>query len=156
MGLDDEGPFFVDDDDLMNILLMPDPDPTSMPLDLDAEPISNEGPQPIIRGPNTTVQVGQLMTMAGIDLMHWRHKGSRLHNNGARLVLCWQCALATQPLSARPRAGQPGGVAVQGLPPWLHAWRWRTWQCLVWPPTQLGALLWRHMHMVYSWKVTTV
>ena len=70
MGLDDEGPFFVDDDDLMNILLMPDPDPTSMPLDLDAEPISNEGPQPIIRGPNTTVQVGQLMTMAGIDLMH--------------------------------------------------------------------------------------
>ena len=35
-----------------------------------------------------------------IDLMHWRHKGSHLHNNDASLVsrsahvLCWQCALA--------------------------------------------------------------
>ena len=34
---------------------------------------------------------------------------------------------------------------MQGLARWLHAWRWRTWQCLVWPPTRWGALLWRHM-----------
>ena len=91
-----------------------------------------------------------------IDLMHWRHKGSRLHNNGARLVsrsahvLCWQCALALS-LSVRgPGRASPAVWQCRGCPPWLHAWRWRTWQCLVWPPTQLGALLWRHMHMVYA------
>ena len=50
-----------------------------------------------------------------IDLMHWRHKGSHLHNNDASLVsrsahvLCWQCA--------RARAGQPGGVACRVCPP---------------------------------------
>ena len=38
---------------------------------------------------------------------------------------------------------------MQGLALWLHAWRWHTWQCLVWPPTRGGALLWCHMHMVY-------
>ena len=86
--------------------------------------------------------------------MHWRHKGSHLHNNDASLasrsahVLCWQCALALS-LSVRGPARRCG---LQGLPPWLHAWQWRTWQCFVWPPTQLGALLWRHMHMVYIWK----
>ena len=53
-----------------------------------------------------------------IDLMHWRHKGSHLHNNDARLVsrsahvLCWQCALALS-LSVR----EPGGVACRGFPP---------------------------------------
>ena len=50
---------------------------------------------------------------ACIDLMHWRHKGSHLHNNNARLVsrsahvLCWQCALALS-LSVRgPRRASP-------------------------------------------------
>ena len=58
-----------------------------------------------------------------IDLMHWRHKGSHLHNNDASLVsrsahvLCWQCALALS-LSVRgARAGQPGGVACRVCPP---------------------------------------
>ena len=89
--------------------------------------------------------------------MHWRHKGSHLHNNDASLVsrsahvLCWQCALALS-LSVRGPAQRCG---LQGLPPWLHAWRWRTWQCFVWPPTQLGALLWRHMHMVYDHSILT-
>ena len=87
--------------------------------------------------------------------MHWRHKGSHLHNNDASLVsrsahvLCWQCALALS-LSVRGPGGPARRCGLQGLPPWLHAWRWRTWQCFVWPPTQLGALLWRHMHMVYN------
>ena len=90
-----------------------------------------------------------------IDLMHWRHKGSHLHNNDASLVSRSAhvlCAGSAHWHSASQCAG-PGGPArrcgLQGLPPWLHAWRWRTWQCFVWPPTQLGALLWRHMHMVY-------
>ena len=45
--------------------------------------------------------------------MHWRHKGSHLHNNDASLVsrsahvLCWQCALALS-LSVRgPRRASP-------------------------------------------------
>ena len=63
------------------------------------------------------------------------------------------CAGSAHWHSASQWAG-PGGPArrrgMHGLPPWLHAWRWRTWQCLVWPPTQVGALLWRHMHMVYK------
>ena len=94
--------------------------------------------------------------------MHWRHKGSHLHNNDASLVsrsvhvLCWQCALA---LSLSVQCAGPGGPArrcgLQGLPPWLHTWRWRTWQCFVWPPTQLGALLWRHMHMGNSTPTVT-
>ena len=47
---------------------------------------------------------------------------------------------------------------MQGLACWLHAWRWRTWQCLVWPPTHAGALLWRHMHyrsMTVAFSIVT-
>ena len=58
-----------------------------------------------------------------IDLMHWRHKGSRLHNNGARLVsrsahvLCWQCALALS-LSVRgPGRASPAVWQCRGCPP---------------------------------------
>ena len=104
-----------------------------------------------------TIQRRSIENQKGaIDLMHWRHKGSHLHNNDASLVshcaarTC--CAGSAHWHSASQCAG-PGGPArrcgLQGLPPWLHAWRWRTWQCFIWPPTQLGALLWRHMHMVY-------
>ena len=50
---------------------------------------------------------------------------------------------------SRAGPGRPGGIIMQGLARWLHAWQWRTWQCLVWPPTRGGALLWRHMHKVY-------
>ena len=104
------------------------------------------------------VQIGYLETDLDInwlcnviDLMHWRHKGSHLHNNDASLVsrsahvLCWQCALALS-LSVRGPGRASPAVWLAGFAP---AWRWRTWQCFVWPPTQLGALLWRHMHMVY-------
>ena len=82
-----------------------------------------------------------------IDLMHWRHKGSHLHNNDASLVsrsahvLCWQCALALS-LSVRGPGRASPAVWLAGFAP-LAA-------CFVWPPTQLGALLWRHMHMVYT------
>ena len=48
-------------------------------------------------------------------------------------VLCWGSAHWH---SASQCAG-PGGPArrcgLQGLPPWLHACRWRTWQCFVDP-----------------------
>ena len=55
--------------------------------------------------------------------MHWRHKGSRLHNSGARLVsrsahvLCWQCALALS-LSVRgPGRASPAVWQCRGCPP---------------------------------------
>ena len=99
--------------------------------------------------------------------MHWRHVsitttpcwGSRLVALRARVVLAER--IGAQPLSQCAGPGQPGGMAcrgwpagcMQGLARWLHAWRWRTWQCHVWPPTRLGALLWRHMHKVYTMKV---
>ena len=83
-----------------------------------------------------------------IDLMHWqrRHVGGQDLSRCAH-VLCWQSVGALSlSVSARARAGP----AVWRLARWLHAWRWRTWQCLVWPPTHGGALLWRHMHKVYT------
>ena len=58
-----------------------------------------------------------------IDLMHWRHKGSHLHNNDARSSVAQRARvvlavrIGTQPLSARARAGQPGGVACRVCPP---------------------------------------
>ena len=90
---------------------------------------------------------------------------SHLHNNDAMLGVktcraartC--CAGRAHWRSASQSVRGPGPArryGMQGLARWLHAWRWRTWQCLVWPPTHGGALLWRHMHMVYSihkqWK----
>ena len=80
---------------------------------------------------------------------------SHLHNNDAMLggqdlsrcahVLCWKSVGSHS--VRRPRPARRYGM--QGLARWLHAWRWRTRQCLVWPPTGGGALLWRHMHKVY-------
>ena len=82
---------------------------------------------------------------------------SRLHNNDAMLwgqdlsrcahVLCWKSVGALS-LSVRG-PGPARRYGMQGLARWLHAWRWRTWQCLIWPPTRGGALLWCHMHKVY-------
>ena len=87
--------------------------------------------------------------------MHWRHVyitttpcwGSRLVALRARVVLeeRWR----SQPLSQCAGPGRPGGMACRGWPIGCMLWRWRTWQCLVWPPTRGGALLWRHMHKVY-------
>ena len=60
--------------------------------------------------------------MASIDLMHWRHKGSHLHNNDASLVsrsahvLCWQCALALS-LSVRGPGRASPAVWLAGFAP---------------------------------------
>ena len=95
-----------------------------------------------------------------IDLMHWRHVsitttpcwGSRLVALRAR----WRSQPESKDsrIASLLRASQsvrgPGPTrryGMQGLARWLHAWRWHTWQCLVWPPTSGGALLWRHMHI---------
>ena len=57
-----------------------------------------------------------------IDLMHWRHKGSHLHNNDASLVsrsahvLCWQCALALS-LSVRGPGRASPAVWLAGFAP---------------------------------------
>ena len=57
-----------------------------------------------------------------IDLMHWRHKGSHLHNNDASLVsrsahvLCWQCALALS-LSVRGPGRASPAVWLTGFAP---------------------------------------
>ena len=62
------------------------------------------------------------------------------------------CAGRALVLSASQSVRVPGPArryGMQGLARWLHAWRWRTWQCLVWPLTRGGTLLWRHMHKVY-------
>ena len=90
---------------------------------------------------------------------------SRLHNNDAMLgvktcraarMCCAGRALALS-ASQSVRGPEPARrYGMQGLARWLHAWRWRTWQCLVWPPTRGGALLWRHMHKVYTLKVPSL
>ena len=38
---------------------------------------------------------------------------------------------------------------MQGFALWVHAWRWCTWRASFDPQHHGGALLWRHMHMVY-------
>ena len=91
-----------------------------------------------------------------IDRMHWHHVS-------ITTTPCWGvktccaartcCAGRAQWRSASQSVHGPGPArryGMQGLTLWLHAWRWRTWQCLNWPPTRGGALLWRHMHMVYG------
>ena len=100
----------------------------------------------IQQGPGIPIRI------TNIDLMHWCHIsitttpcwGSRLVALRARAVLeeRWLS------VSARARAS-PAVYGMQELARWLHAWRWRTRQCLVWPQTRGGALLWRHMHKVY-------
>ena len=92
--------------------------------------------------------------------MHWRHVsitttpcwGSRLVALRAHVVLAERISPS---VSARPGPARPARrYGMQGLACWLHAWRWPTWQCFVWPPTHVGALLWRHMHMVYTGRNT--
>ena len=87
---------------------------------------------------------------------------SRLHNNDAMLgvktcraarTCCAGRAHWRSPSQSVRGPGPARQYGMQGLALWLHAWRWCTWQCLVWPPTHGGALLWRHMHMDY-WLFT--
>ena len=69
---------------------------------------------------------------------------------------CTCCAGRALALSASQSVRGPWPArryGMQGLARRLHAWRWRMWQCLVWPPTHGGALLWRHMHKVYTEEV---
>ena len=89
-----------------------------------------------------------LFVRSAIDLMHWRQVSiTTTPCWGSRLVaLRASAVLEERWLSVGALARRYG---MQGLARWLHAWRWRTWQCLVWPPTRGGALLWRHMHKVY-------
>ena len=67
-------------------------------------------------------QWGVVLEPALIDLMHWRHKGSHLHNNDASLVsrsahvLCWQCALALS-LSVRGPGRASPAVWLAGFAP---------------------------------------
>ena len=71
----------------------------------------------------------------------------------ARVVLAERVGAlrGSQPLSVRGPADQAVWHAGVGLlAACLAIWRWPTWQCFVWPPTHVGALLWRHMHMVYG------
>ena len=72
---------------------------------------------------STTIQyLGELTIVGSIDLMHWRHKGSHLHNNDASLVsrsahvLCWQCALALS-LSVRGPGRASPAVWLAGFAP---------------------------------------
>ena len=118
-----------------------------------------------VQGCSFENQIGAI-TAQSIDLMHWRHVsitttscwGSRLVALRAHVVLAEH--IGAQPLSkdciiqysvfASESVRGPGPArrySMQRLARWLHAWRWRTWQCLIWPPTRGGALLWRHMHM---------
>ena len=105
-----------------------------------------------------------LMITTCLDLARWGYRPyaltSRLHNNDAMLGVktcraartC--CASRAHWRSTSQSVRGPGPArryGMQGLARWLHAWRWRTWQCFVWPPTHGGALLWRHMHMVYCY-----
>ena len=93
---------------------------------------------------------------SSIDLMHWRHVSitttpcwgsSRLVALRAHVLLAER--IGAHPLSHCAHPGQLGGEACQGFALWLHAWRWCTWRASFDPQHHGGALLWRHMHMVY-------
>ena len=73
--------------------------------------------------------------------------------HAARTCCAGRACSRSQPQSVRgPGPGRRYGM--QGLARWLHALQWRTWQCLVWPPTRGGALLWRHMHIKGLYQIT--
>ena len=90
---------------------------------------------------------------------------SRLHNNDAMLGVK-TCRAARTCFAGRAHWRSPSqsvcapGPArrcgMQGFALWLHAWRWCTWRASFDPQHHGGALLWRHMHMVYSGAVTCV
>ena len=96
-----------------------------------------------------------ISSIIAIDLMHWRHKGSHLHNNDASAART--CCAGSAHWHSASRCAGPGGPArrcgLQGLPPPLAACLAMTHggSASFWPPTQVGALLWRHMHMVYCY-----
>ena len=83
---------------------------------------------------------------------------SRLHNNDAMLGVK-TCRAARTCFAGRAHWRSPSqsvcapGPArrcgMQGFALWLHAWRWCTWRASFDPQHHGGALLWRHMHMVY-------
>ena len=94
--------------------------------------------------------------------MHWRHVSitttpcwgsSRLVALRAHVLLAER--IGAHPLSHCAHPGQLGGEACQGFALWLHAWRWCTWRASFDPQHHGGALLWRHMHMVY-WEGVVV
>ena len=93
----------------------------------------------------------KLFQINRIDLLHWRHVSitttSRLVALRAHVVLAER--IGPRPLSQCAGPGQPGGMACRGWRAGCMLGDGRTWQCHVWPPTRLGALLWRHMHNVY-------
>ena len=84
---------------------------------------------------------------------------SRLHNNDAMLGVK-ACRAARTCFAGRAHWRSPSqsvcapGPArrcgMQGFALWIHAWRWCTWRASFDPQHHGGALLWRHMHMVYS------
>ena len=84
---------------------------------------------------------------------------SRLHNNDAMLGVK-TCRAARTCFAGRAHWRSPSqsvcapGPArrwgMQGFALWVHAWRWCTWRASFDPQHHGGALLWRHMHMVYS------
>ena len=84
---------------------------------------------------------------------------SRLHNNDAMLGVK-ACRAARTCFAGRAHWRSPSqsvcapGPArrcgMQGFALWLHAWRWCTWRASFDPQHHGGALLWRHMHMVYN------
>ena len=83
---------------------------------------------------------------------------SRLHNNDAMLGVK-TCRAARTCFAGRAHWRSPSqsvcapGPArrwgMQGFALWVHAWRWCTWRASFDPQHHGGALLWRHMHMVY-------
>ena len=88
--------------------------------------------------------------------MHWRHKGSHLHNNDARLVsrsahvLCWQCALALS-LSVRGPGRASPAVWHAGVAPLAACLAMTHVAVLRLTPNARGRPFCdAHMHMVYS------
>ena len=90
---------------------------------------------------------------------------SRLHNNDAMLGVK-TCRAARTCFAGRAHWRSPSqsvcapGPArrwgMQGFALWVHAWRWCTWRASFDPQHHGGALLWRHMHMVYTQKLVSL
>ena len=110
-----------------------------------------------LRAGLSTIRTTGAEIRSTIDLMHWRHVsitttpcwGSRLVALRAHVLLAER--IGAHPLSQCAHPGQLGGEACRGFALWVHAWRWCTWRASFDPQHHGGALLWRHMHMVY-WR----
>ena len=87
--------------------------------------------------------------------MHWRHVSiTTTPCWGSRLVALRAHVLLAERIGAHPpqsvcAPGPARRCGMQGFALWLHAWRWCTWRASFDPQHHGGALLWRHMHMVY-------